>query len=535
MGEQWATLYVVPPNIIRVTTSYESANHFLIGVTMNLHKKRINHFPTKGAALAAILLLVLPGTATADQTSPAVRAPGEVFLDLDAKPKLTWSVPGRFEASWKAYNHSTGVYDKNFVNPSKWSMNLDACASQSKRRILGYTFSLTQTGGSWTYKSRTPACQLRLHGLLPAPGKYSSTVTVHTAWGAGSEGVSSPLKQVLDFQDRLIVAMGDSLAAGEGSPDKPGLYNTSENWKGEIRRTGTVKPVLWESPQCHRSKISGPARAAKSLENRHTSVTFISAACSGAQLWHLIDTRYAGREEIFGSLPPQTDAIKAAVGLRGRPIDALLIAVGLNDLHFSTIIENCSTNWKGGNCVAKPACWPGGTLFGKYIPPDMIGKHLDCHGSGGIADQIKALPAKFGALATALKTKLPTARSVYLTGYPSNVFKGGACGSLHFNGVGISAGEAAQMHGWGLQLTQMISNESGRHGWKKPVDLGPLFDSHSYCAGWNGKLLPPGPNGWFTTYEWSWRTQGDKFGTAHPNAAGHVAYGNAFRRAISFR
>jgi hypothetical protein len=37
---------------------------------------------------------------------------------------------------------------------------------------------------------------------------------------------------------------------------------------------------------------------------------------------------------------------------------------------------------------------------------------------------------------------------------------------------------------------------------------------------------------WFTSWEKSWLTQGNESGTAHPNAAGHVAYGNLLRKAI---
>jgi len=37
---------------------------------------------------------------------------------------------------------------------------------------------------------------------------------------------------------------------------------------------------------------------------------------------------------------------------------------------------------------------------------------------------------------------------------------------------------------------------------------------------------------WFVSYERSWAAQGNKKGTAHPNAAGHAAYANLIRQAI---
>jgi len=92
-------------------------------------------------------------------------------------------------------------------------------------------------------------------------------------------------------------------------------------------------------------------------------------------------------------LLPQVDAVAALVGPGAaggeRRIDALLVSAGVNDLGFNDIIERCASNWRGGS------------------------DSEECVTDGGIADQLAGLPAKYRALADALRAKLPATREVY--------------------------------------------------------------------------------------------------------------------------
>lgn len=464
------------------------------------------------ALAVAALMIAVPSPASAEPAPPA-----GVILDTDAHAVVNWSVPDRYQASWDAWRPQNDRYDADFVNPTAWSMTLDGCASTSKYRVVEYAFKLEQLGQSWSRTRTTTACKLVLHDL-PAQGYYRATLTLHTQ--GSFAGVSAPTTRVTAVKDQLIVSLGDSLASGEGNPDVQGAYDVSYNFKGEASAS-VVKREKWKDRRCHRSARSGPALAAKAFEDAdpQSSITFLSLACSGATIANLIHTDYEGIEPVGDTtVPPQIEEIRRLVGISaphgGRKIDALLISAGINDLHFSDIIERCASNWHGGT------------------------NSDECVRAGGISSQLKGLPAKYEALARALRTRLPDTREVYLNDYPANPFKGGACGSLNFNGVGIGSGEAEEMHTWGIALDSKIVKattafRSDLYRWNFVPDLSTPFDSHPYCAGFNRYLPAPdaGPS-WFRTYEQSFLIQGDKYGTAHPNALGHRAYADLLRRAI---
>src|SRR6185295_4945128 len=88
---------------------------------------------------------------------------------------------------------------------------------------------------------------------------------------------------------------------------------------------------------CHRSSWSGPARAAIVIEKAdpHSSVTFISFACTGAGLLDglLEEQNQGGRKN-----KRQLEQIFAAAG--ARTIDALLVSIGGNDVNFGTLVFN---------------------------------------------------------------------------------------------------------------------------------------------------------------------------------------------------
>ena len=111
--------------------------------------------------------------------------------------------------------------------------------------------------------------------------------------------------------------------------------------------------------RCHRSMISGQARAALALEQAdpHTSVTFVHLSCTGATIATGIYGAYGGTsaDGVLDPLldlnpnytgipeqelmPTQLDAAIAAI--QGREIDAMVISIGGNDVKFAKIIEDC--------------------------------------------------------------------------------------------------------------------------------------------------------------------------------------------------
>ncbi len=199
-------------------------------------------------------------------------------------------------------------------------------------------------------------------------GTYSVSLNVTMADGYTAD--SAP--QTIVVKDILIISVGDSYGSGEGAPDsfvKFGLLGYAET------------PAVWQDQRCHRSAWAGASKAAAILEQSdpHTSVTFVSLACSGATINTPIDdnpddgvvnmakyqgggllTGYSGIEH-DGSynptsfLPPQME--QAARIANGRAIDALTISGGGNDMHFANVIidcvlSDCSTNTTTANRIA---------------------------------------------------------------------------------------------------------------------------------------------------------------------------------------
>jgi hypothetical protein len=369
------------------------------------------------------------------------------------------------------------------------------------RRIERFTFVVT--GITVPYKRTFDGrpCRRALRRVLPGLGLYRVEVTVHTALGA-----SVTLPRIVKVRDYLIVSIGDSLQSDEGVPDERGEYRLSGR---ELLRT--VRPVRWKDRRCHRSVRSGPALAAQAIEGAspHTSVTFFSFACSGADLEHLYSARYKGADRrpsgADETLPVQLDAVKDLVGPgtgdREREIDALLVDGGINDLNFSDIITKCATN------------------------DNFRRGHTDCV-TGLAASKLVNKPefaARYDKLAKAIGGL--QVRETYLNGYPAQVFHGGSCGLLGLPAVGIDASEGEAMNTLGIALNHQVDLAVRRHlaeGWNLIDDLVGPFSPHAYCAD-----VP-----WFNKLESSLGTQGDERGTAHPNRAGHRAFGRILGRAI---
>ena len=248
----------------------------------------------------------------------------------------------------------------------------------------------------------------------------------------------------VSVEDVFVVAMGDSFASGESNPDRPVTFSNSremvydpvnavdhqaQNYRGidlknpkygvaaansginpkslpkrlmEDEQKGTVfalssrefqqafdrSGAQWLSPDCHRSQYGYPFRVSigLALENRHRAVTFVSLACSGADIVEGLFAERDAREQISGSnaqkkVTPQLDQLSdlicktgaagrtrtvsyrlpvyqwgsTAIGeqvftkqwcppeARKRPIDVFLLSVGGNDVGFGPLVAYAMT------------------------------------------------------------------------------------------------------------------------------------------------------------------------------------------------
>jgi hypothetical protein len=202
-----------------------------------------------------------------------------------------------------------------------------------------------------------------------------------------SDGTAQRVVTDIAVRDVLIAGLGDSIAAGEGNPDR--AVRLSEEGFCFQRFLGTVRSeyyrpgrdgftgnkscsftsaaddpqtdawarqsARWESGTCHRSLYGYQLRSALGLavENSHIAVTFIPLGCSGAR----IDAGFFSSQRISecpspgtnavcpGSSPAQLDELKELIAKAhrrqpNRNLDLVLLTIGANDILFSGLIAN---------------------------------------------------------------------------------------------------------------------------------------------------------------------------------------------------
>jgi lysophospholipase L1-like esterase len=242
----------------------------------------------------------------------------------------------------------------------------------------GETCAWTFDDGDGPLRQTTAACDAEVKLRV----RYGRT-TVATVDIPLGDGTAQRIAAEIAVRDVLIAGLGDSIAAGEGDPDRAvrleggfcfrrfgsgtqyfrpsragfiGDHScengaTSDSTARDWARHG----ARWMSPACHRSLYSYQLRTALALavEQPHLAVTFLPLACTGAS----ID---AG---MFGS--QQTDDCPAVVGIESCPgsspaqlaelkdlmdaahrvqpqrtLDLVLLTVGANDVSFASLVAN---------------------------------------------------------------------------------------------------------------------------------------------------------------------------------------------------
>jgi lysophospholipase L1-like esterase len=184
-------------------------------------------------------------------------------------------------------------------------------------------------------------------------------------------------------RDLLIAGLGDSIAAGEGNPDRPVTlsdegfcfrrFGTGSEYFRPGRATfkgdrtceaGHSTPenlaewtrlgARWMSQACHRSLYSYQLRTALALavENPHVSVTFLPLACTGATIENGVLGTQRARElncstdrSCPSTVPAQVTQLQQHLTTArrtrpGRNLDLVLLTVGANDIDFSGLVAN---------------------------------------------------------------------------------------------------------------------------------------------------------------------------------------------------
>jgi hypothetical protein len=199
------------------------------------------------------------------------------------------------------------------------------------------------------------------------------------------DGTAQRVSADIAVRDVLIAGLGDSIAAGEGDPDKAvkleggfcfrrffsgggsQYYRPSRAGYTDDRscENGPSSPAAainwakhgarWMNPACHRSLYSYQVRTALALavEQPHLAVTLLPLACTGATIGAGL---FAGQraddcpwvvgiESCSGTAPAQFSELRNLMTALhrqqpNRGLDLVLLTVGANDVNFAGLVAN---------------------------------------------------------------------------------------------------------------------------------------------------------------------------------------------------
>lgn len=399
---------------------------------------------------------------------------GSFSIQSGPTASFKWSMPERFGEKNKTgiveyhWDRVTRTYDKTYVNPASWKVDFNACDSSGGGTTID-TYAL-EIGGQLIPEGS----DCRFTHEFPALGSYPVRLIV-----TAKDGQTASTQENLVIRDYLIVSIGDSFASGEGNPDIRAGKLHKLNFSGAV----------WEDDLTHRSANAGPAQAALSIEqaDSHTSVTFISFACSGASLEYGLT---GGQTRGTVILAPQVEKVVDAVNGK-RSIDALLISIGGNDVSFAKLVEN----------AIKPGC-------SDDIDPNNL-----------VRAGLEKLPERFEKLNEMIKGISPLPK-VFMTEYPDIVHdeSGEFCDRRPTFDLmrGICTNEAESAFKDVITpLNEAVKAAADKWGWVYVGGIASAFRNHGYCAG---------DQRWALINRDSLHLQRDIYGTAHPNKGGHAWY-----------
>jgi hypothetical protein len=181
-------------------------------------------------------------------------------------------------------------------------------------------------------------------------------------------------------RDILIAGLGDSIASGEGNPDRPiALADEGFCFRSYLTAAQYYRPsragykggraceapdplplwqrqsALWFNSACHRSLYSYQTRAALALAVRypHIAVTYLPLACTGASIPDGLFGSQRAREcppskaanncsgTVNGQIAELREALAAAKRRQPeRQLDLVLLSIGANDIYFSGLVAD---------------------------------------------------------------------------------------------------------------------------------------------------------------------------------------------------
>jgi lysophospholipase L1-like esterase len=210
---------------------------------------------------------------------------------------------------------------------------------------------------------------------------YGRTTAATVEVSSGPEAPQRVTAEIM-VRDIFIAGLGDSVASGEGNPDRPialsdegfcfrsylgsagaQYYRPSRaGYKGgraceapDSLQVWQRQSALWLNSACHRSLYSYQTRIALALavQNPHIAVTYLPLACTGATIQDGLFGAQRAREcppsksasPCQGTVNSQLDELRVAVTAAkrrqpDRKLDLVLLSIGANDINFSGLVAD---------------------------------------------------------------------------------------------------------------------------------------------------------------------------------------------------
>ncbi len=266
---------------------------------------------------------------------------------------------------------------ENYLAPSDHRIGVALAGNAPQGATCSWTFD----DGQGALRQTDASCDSEVT-LRVASGR-TTVATVDIPLG---DGTAQRVVTEIAVRDVLIAGLGDSIAAGEGNPDRavalegsfcfkrflrgssggqyfrPGRAGYSEDRSCESGLSSAAAATdwarhgaRWMNPACHRSLYSYQVRTALALaiEQPHMAVTFLPLACTGAAIGAgMFGSQAAddcpwvvGVENCSGTAPSQLVELKdlmATVRKQNpqRNLDLILLTVGANDVNFAGLVAN---------------------------------------------------------------------------------------------------------------------------------------------------------------------------------------------------
>ncbi len=325
------------------------------------------------------------------------------------------------------------------------------------------------------------------------------------------KGVVAVLNDVEDVGGFIKDSVKDSIAVGVDLVEDVGsaIVGGIEEIGGLIGIGGDGprhRHARWQEPHAYRSYRSGHSLAARLIETDNESgadrVTFLSFARSGASIPDgLLGPMTVDGHSINGWVGDRGEIKEAKDTILNRRIDALLIAIGVNDLGITDTVTDLVRNdvfFLGGDDAAER----------KKIA-DKVDKKLN-----------QETPGRFESLKSAIDSQLRP-RQVFITEYPAGLFTkldenhqvkdGGPCGAFSGPDLDLDVEDGRTLRRLARGLNALIRVKADKFGWHYVGGIEHAFNGHGYCAS----------QPYFVSAEESCLNQGDFEGMIHPNKKGH--------------